>query len=353
MKMNKFTLLALTIGLVFTSCTSDDNPADEIKGDYENGILISHEGSFNKPNASVSFISYDYSVLENTIFNNVNSTLLGDTAQSIAFLDNLAYIVVNGSQKIEVVNRYSFKSIATINTGLTNPRYMTFANGKGYVTDWGHGDDADDDVVAIINLSTNTIESSITVGEGPEQIIAKDDKLYVSHKGGWSTNNIISVINTTSNEVDTIEVDDIPDNMLFNDAGNLVVLCQGSNQYWLSPVIETPGSIIKINTSNHSIISTFSFADGLHPDLMAYSNGKLYYQVSNAIYSMSDNSTALPTESIINDSFYGMAVKNNTLYGLKTDFNAETGEISIYDLSTNTLKTTKNLKVGASKIYFN
>ncbi len=48
---------------------------------------------------------------------------------------------------------------------------MTFANGKGYVTDWGDGGSATDDVVAIINLATNTVESSISVGEGPEQII--------------------------------------------------------------------------------------------------------------------------------------------------------------------------------------
>jgi hypothetical protein len=40
------------------------------------------------------------------------------------------------SNTIQVVNRYSFKSIATIDKDLKNPSYIVFANGKGYVTNW-------------------------------------------------------------------------------------------------------------------------------------------------------------------------------------------------------------------------
>ncbi len=353
--MNKLTLLALFIGLIFTSCTSDDAPVDEIKGEYDNGIIILNEGNFYHGNASVSFVSNDYATVENSVFYNVNSTLLGDTAQSIAFTDELAFIVVNVSQKIEVVDRYSFTSTATIDTGLTNPRYMAFANGKGYVTDWGDGGSATDDVVAVINLSTNTVESSISVGVGPEQIIAKDGKLYVSHKGGWSTNNIVSVIDTVTNAVQTITVNDVPDEMLFNQAGELVVLCEGATQYdanW-NVTGHTDGSIVRINVANNSIVSTLVFNDGIYPSLMAYSDGKLYYQAGSKIYTITDSATSLPTESIISDSFYGLAVNDNMLYGTKTDFTAGTGDLLIYDLSSKSLTTTKSLKVGAAKIYFN
>lgn len=353
MKTNKLILCALAIGIIFTSCTSDNDDAIEIRGDYENGILISHEGNFNSGNASVSYVSNDYSIVENTIFNNVNSKPLGDTAQSVAFNEGLAYIIVNVSQKIEVVDRYTFKSVGTIDTGLINPRFMAFANGKGYVTDWGDGGSASDDVVSVINLKTNSIESTISVGEGPEQILMKDDKLYVSHKGGYNTNNIISVINTATNAVQTISVNDVPDEMIINQAGHLVVLCEGANQDWLTPANITPAAITTINTSTDSVIQTLEFDDNLHPNLMAYNNGELYFQVSDEIYSMTDNATSLPETSVINDSFYGMAVKNNTLYGVKTDFNKGTGEMLIYDLSSKELKATKTLKVGAAKIYFN
>ena len=353
--MNKLTLLALTLGLIFTSCTSDDDPKDEIKGEYDNGIIILNEGNFFQGNASVSYVSNDYATVENSVFYNVNSRLLGDTAQSIAFTDELAYIVVNVSQKIEVVDRYTFESIATIDSDLTNPRYMTFANGKGYVTDWGDGGSATDDVVAIINLATNTVESSISVGEGPEQIIANDGKLFVSHKGGWSTNNIVSVIDTATNAVQTITVNDVPDEMIINEAGNLVVLCEGATQYdssW-NVIGNTTASIVKINTSTNAIISTLSFEDGVSPSLMTYSDGTLYYQAGGKIYTMTDSATSLPTESIISDSFYGLAVNDNMLYGTKTNFTAGTGDMLIYDLSTKSLTTTKSLKVGAAKIYFN
>ena len=106
-------------------------------------------------------------------------------------------------------------------------------------------------------------------------------------------------------------------------------------------------------TSNNSIVSTLIFNDDKYPSLMAYKDGKLYYQAGSKIYSLTDTATSLPTESIINDSFYGMAVNNNTLYGVKTDFVGGTGDMLIYDLSTKSLTSTKTLKVGAAKIYFN
>lgn len=354
MKMNKLTLIALAIGFVFTACTSDDTPDAVVpRGDYENGILISHEGNFGQGNASVSYVSNDLATVENEIFNNVNSELLGDTAQSMTFLGNLAYIVVNGSQKIEVVDRFTFQSVATIDAGLVNPRYMTIINNKGYVTDWGDGTSSTDDVIAIIDLSSNTVTETISVAEGPEQILSKGNNIYVSHKGGFGVNNKISRINVISETVTTIPVNDVPDDMAFDNSGNLVVLCQGANLFWQTPPVETPASIVKINTINSTVSSTLTFPDGIHPSLMSYSSGKTYFQHSGKIYVLNDSDTALPTTSIIDESLYGFSVNNNTLYGVKTDFVAGTGELVVYDLSNNTLIDTKDLRVGASKVYFN
>lgn len=354
MKMNKLTLIALAIGFVFTACTSDDTPQTVApRGDYENGILISHEGNFGQGNASVSYVSNDLTTVENGIFNNVNNELLGDTAQSITFLGNLAYIVINGSQKIEVVDRFTFQSVGTISTGLVNPRYMTIVNNQGYVTDWGDGSSATDDVVAIINLSTNSVSGTISVAEGPEQILASGNSIYVSHKGGWGVNNIISRINAITETVTTIPVNDVPDDMALDNSGNLVVLCQGADLFWLTPPVETPASIVKINTVNSTISSTLEFPDGIHPELMTYGGGKTYFHHSDKIFALNDSDTTLPTTSIIDTPLYGFSVNSNTLYGVKTDFVAGTGELIVYDLSSNTLTDTKTLSVGAAKVYFN
>jgi len=359
MKLSKLTLLALTIGLTLTSCSNDDDATtpEAPLGNYENGILISNEGNFFGGNASVSFVSNDFSTVENDVFNNVNSMLLGDTAQSIAFDGGLAYIVVNVSKKVEVVNRYTFESVGTVDAGFTNPRYMVIANGKGYVTDWGDGSDATDDFIAVIDLETYTIESTIAVAEGPEQIIANENTLYVSHKGGFSSNNIVSKINATSASVTTITVNDNPDEMTFDAAGNLLVLCEGKiiyNSDFSEIIGHTLGSIAKIDTNSDAVLSNLNFNLGDHPRSFALNSGNIYYYVSGGVYKIESSTSGLPINPIFTESLYGsIVVKENKLYTTKTDFTAGTGSLLVFDLSSNTLIETKTLKVGASKIYFN
>src|SRR5690606_795322 len=307
--------------------------------------------------ASVSYISNDFSTTENNIFFNVNDEQLGVYLQSIGFNGDQAYIVSDNVNIINVVNRYSFIKEGSISAGLYTPRYMAFSNGKGYVSNWGDGNDANDDYIAVINLATNAVETTIPVGEGPEQIIANGNKLYVSHKGGYSTNNIISVIDATSNAVTaTITVNDNPDEMVINNQGELVVLCEGADLYWLPTPVQTLGSITKINISDNSVISTLEFETGVHPNLMSLSDGQIYYNANNQVYEMDETSTSLPSSSIINlgtINSYGMAVKNNRLYVTDAKDFASLGDLIVYDLNSNTEINTFEVGVNASKIYFN
>lgn len=231
---------------------------------------------------------------------------------------------------------------------------MAVANGKGYVTNWGDGFDTTDDFVAVINLETNSVESTIPMAEGPEQILVYANKLYVSHKGGYNSNNIISVVDLATNAVNTIPVNDVPDDMIINNSRELVVLCEG-NQDWAAGG-ETTASIAKIDLSTDTVSDTFVFADGVHPAQMSYSNGNLYYQVNNSIFKMTDFAPTLPTTSIINlgtITTYGMAVKADRLYVTDAkDYNS-LGDLLIYDLNSNTKIHTFEVGLIASKIYFN
>ena len=69
MTLRKLAFIALANLLVFTSCT-DDNDTITVapRGDYENGLLISHEGNFFGGNASVSYVSGDLNTVENNVF---------------------------------------------------------------------------------------------------------------------------------------------------------------------------------------------------------------------------------------------------------------------------------------------
>jgi len=351
-KQFKFLAFTLFFGLLITSCSNDDDNSSipqEPLGDYENGILVSAEGG----PSSVSYISNDFSTVENNIYANVNTEELGVYLQSIGFDGNQAYIISDNVNTINVVNRYTFAKETAITTGLYTPRYIGFANGKGYVSNWGSGSDAIDDFIAVIDLSTNTVESTIPVGEGPEQIISNNGKIYVSHKGGWSFNNIITVIDTNTNLTTTITVNDVPDEMFINNSGELVVLCEGKPGWSGS---ETNATISKIDVTTNTVTETLNFAAGVHPSQMSSENGEIYYQANNEVFVMSETSSSLPTASIVNlgtINTYGMAVKGDKLYVTDAKDFASLGDLNVYDLTTNTLENTFTVGVNASKIYFN
>ncbi|EDP70193.1 hypothetical protein FBALC1_11687 [Flavobacteriales bacterium ALC-1] len=353
MNTKKIALLFLSVALLFTSCSNDDdvNPPAPL-GDYENGILISHEGNFGQGNASVSFASYDLATVENNIFSSVNSSPLGDTAQSIAFRGDLAYIVLNVSNSIEIVNRYTFESVATINTGLNNPRFIAFANGKGYVTNWGDGGVATDDYLAVIDATSNTlIAQTIAVAEGPEKIIANGNTLYVAHKGGFGQNNIVSVVNSNTDVITTtITVGDVPNSLQLDGAGSLWVL-SGGKPSWTGD--ETAGQLSKINTSDNSVM-TIDFGATEHPNHLALDNGILYYYMSGSVYKMNSTATTLPTTAELTGlSFYGMTVNNSVLYGVDAVDFTSNGTLSAYDLSSNTLSNSTTVNIIPGGIYFN
>ncbi|MFY7743085.1 MAG: YncE family protein [Flavobacterium sp.] len=356
MKFSKLILTALLGSFFLFSCTDDDNGGNPL-GDYDNGVLILNQGGFGNGNASVSYLSEDMNTFQNNIFSLVNpSIILGDTAQDIGFYNDLAYIVLNASNKIEVVNRYTMVHIATISTGLSNPRYIAFANGKGYVTNWGNGTNANDDFIAVLNLSNNSVASTISVAEGPEKIIEEDNKLYVAHSGGFNYGNTISVINTSTNTVaTTITVGDVP-NSLEEGNGILYVLCGGKSA-WSGA--ESAGKLVKINLSTNTVSSSIDFAETTdHPSNLVIENNRLFYTLDSDIFRMNLSANTIPTEALFSTTsqgvygVYSFAVENNKIYvGDALDYSSN-GKVYVYSL-TGALLSSKTVGVIPAGFYFN
>jgi hypothetical protein len=373
MKINKLFLVAFISAIFLASCSKDEieqPPRYEPLGSYDSGVLVLNEGVFNAANASVSFISFDLNTVQNNIFGLVNpETVLGDTGQSITFNGNLAYIILNNSNKIQIVNRYTLKAIGAITSGLRNPRYMSIVNGKGYITNWGDSAISTDDYVAVLNLSNNSFLAPIPVLEGPERIIENAGKLYVSHKGGYGFGNKISVINANSNTVlNTIDVGDLPSTMQINN-GNLWVLCEGKYSSLTDPLQETGGQLKKINLSTNLVTNTYSFATTSHPSNLELLSDNLYYTIGSDIYKMGltpiapATSISLPLNKLFTADFanlYGFGIKNNKIYvsGFSS-FNSP-GIVKVYSLGqtqdapvTGTLLKNQTVGIGPNGFYFN
>ncbi|MFT4903109.1 MAG: YVTN family beta-propeller protein [Thalassomonas sp.] len=310
--LRKIGMFALAI-TVLSSCKKDNIDDIYVAGNYEDGYFVTNEGNFGTGNGSISFVD-EYGAVENDVFASINSFALGDVVQSMNIIGSRAYILVNGSSKIEVASVDSMYSVATIDA--VSPRYIAKVNdNKAYVTDWGING------VQVIDLLTNTISSTIACGTGPEGITVANGFAYVCNVGGWGLDNTVSVINTTTDAVETtLIVGDKPNSVVVDVNGAVWVLTGGFTEYdddW-NVVSETAGNLVKI--VNNTIEETYAFALGNHPqDLVIDDAGTtLYYSDgswSKAVYAFDVNDTELPTTALIDKSFYGLGVHGGYVYG--------------------------------------
>ena len=350
MNVLKSTAYLLFFTFLVTSCTQDDDDIIVPLGDYEYGFLITNEGPFQNGSGTVSFVSDDYSTMDHQIFNQVNSSDLGNVVQSMGFNDDHAYIVVNNSNKIEVVNRYTFETIATITEGLDNPRYFASSGSNGYVTNWGDPFDNTDDFVAVIDLSTNTVSSIIPVAFGPEKLIMANNDLYVAHQGGYGQNNILSVIDVSANMLESIiEVGDVPNSMVVSN-NDIWVLCGGNPSFTGT---ETNGRLVKVETSDNTVVQAFDFLTTKHPASLSIDGSTLIYNLDGEVFSKEATSSSLPTSSIITGSFYAMATNDGKLYATDAGDFASNGTLRIFDLSTNSEIITIETGIIPGGVYFN
>ncbi len=350
MKLLKSITYLFIAALLVVSCTQDDDDIIIPLGDYEYGLLITNEGPFQNGSGTITYASNDYETVEQGIFNQVNSSDLGSIVQSMGFNEYNAYIVVNNSHKIEVVNRYTFESFATITEGLNNPRYFVSNGSNGYVSNWGDPFNNDDDYIAVINLATNTVTSTIPVSFGPEKLVLANNDLYVAHQGGYGQNNILSVIDTSINAVETvIEVGDVPNSMVVSN-NDIWVLCGGNPSFTGN---ETGGKLVKVETSDNSVVQGFDFLTTNHPTYLTNNGSDLIYNLNGEVFSKEENSIELPTTSIISGFFYSMTANDGKLYATDAGDFASNGTLKIFDLSSNSEIQSIDTGIIPGGVYFN
>jgi hypothetical protein len=312
-----------------------------------------NEGAFGAGSGSVSFIDAATNTVYNNIFENKNGFPLGSIAQSMNIIGGKGYVVVNNANKIEVVDPITFGSIGTI-SGLANPRYITAVNAtKAYVTQWGS--DGMTGAVKVIDLSTNTITSTISVGSGAESMLLVGNSMYVACSGGYSSDSSVYVINTTTDVVsDVLKVGANPNDLVSLDNQSIFVLCAGR---WKSDytVLEAYGSLVKINASDNTFTKLFELSDlYAQPGSLTGNNGYLYFNFNGDVYKQSAASTTLDNTKIIHRDFYGLGIDpvSNKIYGADAANFSQAGKVLRYDLS-GTVIDSFTVAVAPNGFYFN
>ncbi len=346
--LQRFILLITLAGLLLSGCVKDPSGANDEKEVKLSGAFIMNEGNFMSGNGSLSFYSPKDGTVQNQIFKSINGWDLGDVVQSMTIVDTLGFIVVNNSNKIEVISTTSWKSVTTIDMPAgSSPRYVAFDESYAYVTNMFTNK------VSLINLDNYQIESEISVGSNPDEIVILDGMAYVANSGfGW--NNTVSVIDLDQKQVvKTLTVGDNPQNLVVTKNDEVLVLCGGRWPAWGDTTdTGTYGGLYVIDAVSNSVMDSMSITG--HPSRLAYDGESTAYFLNNGyVVSYSTLSHTKIDGSFISGSFYGLTVDPDSKNIFVTNANGFTqnGTLKIYN-PDGAIQETYETKIGPGNITF-
>ena len=306
LRKEKFIYLLLVLGILQACKTETPDPPEP--GTFEEGVFILNEGNFQQANASLDFYDTKKDSVIKNVFSSENDRPLGDLLQSMIIHDGKAYLVVNNSQKIEVAEEDSMRSIQTI-SGFTSPRYMLpVNNNRAYVSDLFGNE------IAILDLQTLNIEGKIALTGWTEAMTQADDMIWVSN---WSREYVYLVDPSSDTVTDSVKVGLGGNSMVVDKDGMLWLLAEGDAYNGIA------GGLYKIDPQKReTTLSLQMTTDDYATELSISPDGSKLYYLNNAVFEMAVNSTSLPAEAFI-------PAENRNLYGLGVD--PVSGEIYVSD----------------------
>ncbi|MBH8560025.1 DUF5074 domain-containing protein [Hymenobacter negativus] len=342
-------LIAPALALLSLAGCSPDKEVTVAPAAEKNNVYVLNEGAFSSGtgNGTISLFDKSTKAVTADVFQSVNGRRLGNLTQSMAVRDKRGYIVMNGSNKVEVVSLPDFKSVGVV-TGLSSPRYfLPISTSRAYVTQWGTYNSVYNPIragIKVVDLITNTVVDSIATGSMPERLTMAGSKVFVANYGS----NTVTVIDPATNRVtNTLTVGDAPNSFALDKNNRLWVLCGGfvaylydangkylgidyanttaGSLYGLDPANPTSGGTSRTFASNQRVpvdIHTNPAGDQLYfraTDAASYLGGVVRLGIADA---------ALPSLTgtpFINGLFYGLGIDpdNGTIYTGTGTFSAD------------------------------
>ncbi len=327
-----FALVLLSILLV--SCEKENS----VSKNFLNGAFIVNEGAFGSNNGSISWYNYENKSIVNSIFEAANNRPLGDVVQSMGIAGGYGFIIVNNSQKAEVVRLKDF-STKTVISDLSYPRYFTANESHAFISNGSF-----EGTVIVVDLVSLEKVAEIPVGNGPEQMAIVGNRLYVANSGGWGFDNRVSVIDLSTRQVvQHIEVGDVPFYLQKDHLNNLWVMCRGKVVYdfvtW-EIIEETDSKLVKINTTNNTVTSTTvvgNTGDFTWPSFLVSSGDKttLFFNDAGGVYSVNASAGTISSAPVLAGNFSGMGIHpvSGEFFALKTPGYTSSGTLEIYNTS--------------------
>jgi YVTN family beta-propeller protein len=348
-------LFALAVSYSLVSCNKSSDP---VKGKYQTGVLVANEGGFGAANGDVTYYNASSDLLDQTIFKNANGTFAGDVLQSITIDGDNGYLVLNGSNTIEIVDDYTFKSKSTFTDKLLDkPRYLQVINGKAYISVWGPFNSnfsLTSSYVLVVDVKTLQVTTSIATDPGVENLLYNGKYLFASNYN-FGGSNTVSVIDPSTNTlVKKITLAAGPAGMVLDANNKLWVITSGSSTNFIG---NNDGKLIRINPSTFDIEQTIELNANPLTDLGVSPDKKsLYYAVNSSVYKIDITASSAPSTAWSNttlSSLYALGVdpKTGEVYlGDALNFSSE-GKVFIYN-TDGTFKTFISAGISPGQFIF-
>jgi YVTN family beta-propeller protein len=351
-KIKSTPVVLLAALMLLVSCQSKD----VIKGKYQSGVLVANEGGFGSSNGDVTFYNNSSSSLQQAIFKAVNGSFPGDVLESVTVSGDAGYLVLNGSNKIEVIDNNTFQRTATwTDVRLISPRYIQIINGKAYVSVWGSYDanfSLIDSYVLVFDPKTSAVVAGIDTDEGTENLLFNGQYLFASNYNFGSSNTVNVIDPTTNKSIEKITLYAGPGGMVTDANNKLWVIAQGT-------YAGNDGKLFKINPTTFVIEQTIELGlNPSNPDLAISPDKKsLYYYSGSSVYKIEINATTAPASSWVSNadivSLYSMGVDPRTgdvYLGDALNYSSE-GKVYVYGSNAN-LKTTFSAGINPGQFIF-
>lgn len=302
--------------LTLASCERDPIHVNGDELNFSRGVFIVNEGNFLAGNASISFYDPALDSVFNQVFYRVNQAPLGDVANSMTISGDRAFVPVNNSGRIYVMDPVTMKYKGKI-TGLTSPRNLVVVSeNKAYVTDLVEKRLSIVHPQLLGQVDSTGVTDHIDLGNyTSEQIIVSGNKAFV---GCWSYGDKVLVLDTGSDSlVDSVQVGKQPNSMVMDKTGDIWVLCDGG--YMGSPYGQENASLWLLDTETHRASRMLEFSDIMDSpsdisinaggDTLYYLNGGIFFSAINPV----QENTFIEAGG---RQFYGLAVDSydNTVY---------------------------------------
>lgn len=345
--------------MILASLLVGCNPEEEDDDDVITArpfFYVVNEGAFGYSNSSISLYYTDDGSMVNNAFYKVNNRSIGDVLQSVTIIGSRAYLMVNASDKIEVVDAKTIEQISTINN-VPKPRYMVeLTDTTAAISTWSNGGE-----VLFVNLKTLNITKTVKCGNGAENMLWKNEKLFVCNAGGYSADSTITMIDIADNySTNQIYLGNNPTDIVDIGLNQIFVLCRGRLIYdanW-NVIGESRASIALVNTETGLPLHEYELPAGYHPACLEANPAKtkLYFGGGydfQGIYEFDIASATVSSTPLINESFYGFNVNpaDGSFFCTQAPNFSTSGSLKIYD-SAGTLKSTLEAGIGPNGVVF-